>query len=195
MSLRPISALLSLALLSTACASTSTPPACGGAGQPACTTTDRDASVEAATDAPRDVATDPDADDATPQCAASELLCDGRCVDATTDALHCGECGHACPSGQVCRSGTCICNIPGQIYCAGSGCINPQTDPNNCGRCGVVCVDRMCRPGGCDLCTLGLSVCPGLGCINLQTDHANCGACGNVCPESTPRCVASVCVA
>jgi hypothetical protein len=29
------------------------------------------------------------------------------CVDVSSDSLHCGECNHVCPAGQLCRCGTC----------------------------------------------------------------------------------------
>jgi len=38
-----------------------------------------------------------------------------QCVNTDTDPLHCGECDMACPEGQGCSSGDCVCptvNIP-----------------------------------------------------------------------------------
>lgn len=41
-------------------------------------------------------------------CEANKRLCAGRCVDLTTDADNCGECGRACDGGTVCSNGlTC----------------------------------------------------------------------------------------
>jgi len=36
------------------------------------------------------------------------LCCGGRTVNPQTDANNCGECGHACATGQTCRDGTCV---------------------------------------------------------------------------------------
>jgi hypothetical protein len=33
--------------------------------------------------------------------------CNGACVSLDRDPAHCGSCGNACPSGQVCEAGTC----------------------------------------------------------------------------------------
>jgi hypothetical protein len=43
-------------------------------------------------------------------CPAGNL-CDGVCVDLASDRNHCGSCGAACPTGQVC--GTVGCCDPG----------------------------------------------------------------------------------
>lgn len=37
-------------------------------------------------------------------CAA---MCDGRCVDLTTDRDHCGACAVSCAGDEVCRGGAC----------------------------------------------------------------------------------------
>src|SRR5687767_4649194 len=41
-------------------------------------------------------------------CPATELRsCEGRCVDLTSDPLHCGACGNACGAFQTCNAGRC----------------------------------------------------------------------------------------
>lgn len=40
-------------------------------------------------------------------CESGRRLCDGECVDVSTDADHCGECGNSCGSGKVCEEGAC----------------------------------------------------------------------------------------
>ena len=31
----------------------------------------------------------------------------GTCTNVTTDNSNCGACGHVCPTGMTCQSGTC----------------------------------------------------------------------------------------
>lgn len=42
-----------------------------------------------------------------PRCPAGQSLCGDACVDLTSDAMHCGACATACPSGRVCAAGAC----------------------------------------------------------------------------------------
>ncbi|MCB9506747.1 MAG: hypothetical protein H6697_03650 [Myxococcales bacterium] len=37
-------------------------------------------------------------------------VCDGQCIDTRTNALNCGECGHACGDAQICAGGECVCD-------------------------------------------------------------------------------------
>ncbi|MBI4957776.1 MAG: hypothetical protein HY908_37565 [Myxococcales bacterium] len=39
-------------------------------------------------------------------CPSPLAVCDGACVDLGTSPLHCGACGHACPT-EVCVEGSC----------------------------------------------------------------------------------------
>jgi hypothetical protein len=48
--------------------------------------------------------------------------CGDFCVDTTANAAHCGACGSACASGQMCTSGTCVVPPP-------SG--GPSSSPGN----------------------------------------------------------------
>jgi alpha-tubulin suppressor-like RCC1 family protein len=47
----------------------------------------------------------PPTDSAVVACDAA--LCDGACVDPTTDPASCGACGHACAAAQRCYASTC----------------------------------------------------------------------------------------
>lgn len=50
-------------------------------------------------------------------------VCDGTCVDTSTDALHCGACSSPCPNGQVCSNGACMMPCPGkEVACNGACC-------------------------------------------------------------------------
>jgi hypothetical protein len=86
-----------------------------------CSTTDPSPAVDAGTDVPlsdvpvdlgRDVPTDVPAD--VPSHPCTTFCVRGRqncgfdcCIDPLTDARHCGDCGHACDTGLVCRDGVC----------------------------------------------------------------------------------------
>lgn len=67
-------------------------------------------------DVGRSDAGDPDADgglsdagpaDAGPTCISPLTLCGPACVDTSTDAAHCGGCGVACSSSEVCDARRC----------------------------------------------------------------------------------------
>lgn len=47
-------------------------------------------------------------------CSASETLCYGVCVDVQDHAMHCGACGHQCPSG-ICENGVCMGDVSGHV--------------------------------------------------------------------------------
>ncbi|HEY6881655.1 MAG TPA: hypothetical protein VI299_26695, partial [Polyangiales bacterium] len=53
-------------------------------------------------------------------CVSSQTLCDGKCVNTSTDEANCGSCGNVCPSSQVCESKRC--NAP----------VGPFMVPANC---------------------------------------------------------------
>jgi hypothetical protein len=38
----------------------------------------------------------------------NDKVADGCEVDVTSDARHCGRCGHACPGGRPCEHGRCV---------------------------------------------------------------------------------------
>src|SRR5690606_27522739 len=41
----------------------------------------------------------------------------GTCIDTTSNASHCGTCGHACGAGEICTSGSCVpMVIPPETY-------------------------------------------------------------------------------
>ena len=51
-----------------------------------------------------DVPVNPDGGGSCP--AAGEVLCNGACVDTSSNPMNCGTCGNACGMGQVFSSGT-----------------------------------------------------------------------------------------
>ncbi|MCP3063284.1 EGF domain-containing protein [Myxococcus sp. K38C18041901] len=43
-----------------------------------------------------------------PACLPPRLVCDGVCVDPSSNDSHCGACGNACGPGRNCAVGTCV---------------------------------------------------------------------------------------
>ncbi len=41
-------------------------------------------------------------------CTASQIQCMARCVDTTSDAGNCGDCGRSCAADQTCVDATCV---------------------------------------------------------------------------------------
>jgi hypothetical protein len=50
-------------------------------------------------------------------CPAGFTPCDGQCVDLLTDSTHCGSCGNACDTGEVCLDGSCRVSGEGDEGC------------------------------------------------------------------------------
>jgi hypothetical protein len=132
-------------------------------------------------------------EDRPPTCAASETLCDGRCVATATDPAHCGGCATRCPDGNVCRDGACalVCPAP-QVVCAGA-CVTTANDPAHCGACGQACAaGQVCAAGTCRLaCPTGQTACGG-SCVTLASDARHCGGCDTVCAAGA-ACTAGAC--
>jgi hypothetical protein len=140
-----------LSLLAFGCASTNAPPGGdGGGGHAIC----------------------PDHPE---QCGGK--CCGSKCIDITLDPLNCGDCGIACDTGQLCRSGSCGC-LPsgtvcgtGQSCCGNTGCKSLMSDAFNCGTCGHVC-------GSGGTCMNGSCTCGGQTCGTGQT------CCGGMCQST-----------
>ncbi|MBS2032478.1 MAG: hypothetical protein JST54_31570 [Deltaproteobacteria bacterium] len=150
---------------------------------------------------------------------ANQACCVDGCADILSANTDCGQCGHACLSGESCEGGHCVvasCGgsdfeycAPdgGQSVCCGSSCSDLASDPQNCGTCGVVCDGGGCALFQCALatCTTGTQdqtcvaasgapgTCCGGGCAETFIDPFNCGGCGIVCAITSP-CVGGVCL-
>jgi hypothetical protein len=138
-----------------------------------------------ATDVP-DVVDRAETTDDAGACPTGQERCEGECVNTQTSAAHCGECGHACGSGQFCRDGECHLDCPPGPYgdCGGSECTSLNSDPANCGECGNACgTGEVCSCGECQS-----------ECGDLNTDAANCGVCGGEC-DSGDVCCCGECMA
>jgi hypothetical protein len=123
-------------------------------------------------------------------------MCNGQCLDFTTDHGNCGKCGNACLTSEVCQGGECAC-APGQLLCgpsalpssdagvqATASCVDPMSDPGNCGRCGNACIAGSGCQGGACVCLGAETLCgsgANLTCAVLSNDHDHCGACTTTC--------------
>lgn len=96
--------------------------------------------------------------------ACEFVVCDATCVDTRITAAHCGACGYACKSDQICVDAMCqikdkdpddptgddpSCQEKGLTSCK-SGCADLDIDIDNCGDCGHRCNANMhCALGVC----------------------------------------------
>ena len=138
-----------------------------------------------------DVASDVFSDRPGPECPNGRV-CDGLCVDPTTDPEHCGACGTACGAGASCRGAACVCDQGGLAYCDGN-CVDVTSDDRNCGACGAYCngdAGQTCVTGRCG-CSEGLTAC-GSGCVDTRQDSSNCGTCNTQCASGL-SCQGGVC--
>jgi hypothetical protein len=152
------------------------------------------------------------------ECAAGFVVCDGQCVDLSSDARHCGACGVVCTE---CDRGMCVGPMPdagigdaaigsdpedpideppfvrscgiGELEC-GAACVRPDSDPRHCGACGSACASgQVCAGTVCaDVCAAPRAICGGA-CVDPTSDPAHCGGCGIACESGV--CNAGVCAA
>ena len=128
----------------------------------------------------------PDADTG-PQCSEDEEICDGQCVDTSTDADHCGGCGQECPAPEnavpICSDSECGFECAADFdFCSGA-CVDLQIDSNHCGVCGNGCPEgEICQGGSCEeLECDGEELVCGSECVDVNIDPDHCGDCGIVC--------------
>lgn len=82
-------------------------------------------------------------------CQPPNELCGSDCVNTNTDADHCGECNHACPTEATCVAGECDC--PGEQIACGTDCVDGLNDNTNCGGCDHDCQGDACTNGFCPI--------------------------------------------
>jgi len=85
------------------------------------------------------------------RCPTGQGVCNGSCINITTDVNHCGGCTTVCPGAeQTCVAGACQCPVAGQTVCNGH-CVDLNSDTANCGTCGHACAApaTKCLIGGC----------------------------------------------
>jgi Stigma-specific protein, Stig1 len=127
-------------------------------------------------------------------CPPTSTVCDGVCVDTTSNVQHCGTCQGACKAGEACNAGTCEIACPGGQVACGGLCYQLSNDLQHCGSCTVACKPgEVCGNGLCTSnCPTGQDNCGG-SCADLQTDPKHCGACATACGPND-ECVTGKCV-
>lgn len=68
-----------------------------------------------------------------PECSGGEVLCDGICVDTSSDDAHCGGCNTPCSGGATCVGGACqvssgFCDWKRDVPCVPAACGACSTD-------------------------------------------------------------------
>lgn len=141
-----------------------------------------------------------DVDETGPEmCAEGLTVCEGDCVNLSTDLRFCGNCDIECGEDEVCEAGTCVsaCSpgceedlefcVSGLCECrhgferCAEACVNPDSDWDHCGECGQACADGLfCNAGECAATCEDLLRC-GDDCVEPDHDPLNCGGCGERC--------------
>jgi hypothetical protein len=125
-------------------------------------------------------------------CDGGQSVCDGTCVDTSSDDRHCGDCVTVCQADQACTNSVCtkVCS-PGETNCSET-CVDLKSDPDHCGDCATPCTNNhLCVNSAC-VCPNGATDCSG-NCVDLENDSQNCGACNHAC-GATESCAQATCV-
>ncbi len=128
-----------------------------------------------------------DRNQSTSACPGGLAICDGACVNLSSDPIHCGSCsgnGSVCALGQRCVSGACGC-ANSETACDGY-CVDTANDRAHCGGCGNACAsNQRCTLGQCVslTCAPPTTNCDGI-CVDLARDGTS-----GLCPNTTlPDC-------
>lgn len=131
-------------------------------------------------------------------CRSGLTECDGRCVDTSSDALHCGACERACGTAQMCLAGGCVGADDAGADDGGTDDAGAD-DGSVAGDAGMPTIrGPLARqvdsipallPRACEL---GELACDGA-CVRADSDDAHCGACGRACATSE-SCVSGTCI-
>lgn len=70
---------------------------------------------------------DPGDGDGDNPCDGGQSFCGGKCVDTTSNILHCGGCGITCESNQLCYEGSCATDCS-ESECEGLTWCDPDTN-------------------------------------------------------------------
>jgi hypothetical protein len=115
-------------------------------------------------------------------CPDGQSLCNGQCIDTTTDPLNCGGCEASCTlADPFCEASACVAEcLPIHTECDGS-CVDTETNNDHCGSCGNDCdLDESCQSGICVPGECRATTC-GADCVDTMTDEDHCGGCDQPC--------------
>jgi hypothetical protein len=141
------------------------------------------------------------------ECAKGFVICNGQCVDLSSDELSCGSCGAVCAIDEMCINAECTTDFDSGRPSGSDGGDTGGLDGGDGGGLDGG-LDGGLRDGGdsategwadvelppiCNgagspadcVCDLGELVCEA-NCVNAAVDTFNCGACGNNCNATPP---------
>ncbi len=115
-------------------------------------------------------------------------------TNLSNNPSHCGQCGTACDTQELCVAGGCSCGGSGPDctspdICCGTACYDALADEQHCGDCVTTCDQNescesgQCRCGGAgsDCSGAQTNFCCDTECVNLNTDERYCGDCATAC--------------
>jgi hypothetical protein len=129
-------------------------------------------------------------------CPTGQSVCADRCVDLSTDATNCSQCGAACAvtvpnASPTCAGGVCSFACNSGYHACGASCASDSSF-DSCGSACIACpgapvanATEACAASGSSYacqwsCNAGYTLCSGV-CVDESSDPANCGACGSSC--------------
>jgi hypothetical protein len=86
-------------------------------------------------------------------CGAGGTRCGETCAILASDPRHCGACGNACATGQVCDLGRCAASCSAALMACAGACVDLKSSDAHCGSCGAAC-------GTGTSCAMGTCACP-----------------------------------
>lgn len=139
--------------------------------------------------------------EATAECAGGLTVCEGECVDLSSDRDHCGACSNACQDPRTCMGGECVCV---NVICNAGEALDPASCECICPAGWFDCGDACCDPGspcrgtvcclpegtpctGADLCCSGT--------CDFLVGGGTCAPClGRSCSDAEPCCGGQSCL-
>ncbi len=134
------------------------------------------------------------------ECVGTQLCCDNKCVDVSSDSAHCGSCTIACDPGIACVNARCESKSCTPTTCEALGFVCGSAD-DGCGgslNCGSCSGNQDCRNGQCVDPGCTPATCEALGFVCGSADDGcggslNCGSCSGNQSCQDGQCVDSGC--